>query len=62
MEVGSAFQVDPAYEFDAPKYYNFGRLSTGDSNASDWFNGRDCDGVGTFRLVDVATASVSAQC
>jgi hypothetical protein len=43
------FELDQRYEFDAPKHYNFTRLSQGDSHASDWFATRDCAVDGACR-------------
>lgn len=37
MESEISFVVDPAYEFDAPQFYDFTRLSTGSVDASAWF-------------------------
>ena len=36
--------ADAAYEFDAPKFHDFSRLSPGDSQASKWFDDREGDG------------------
>lgn len=39
MEVDNV-QIDPDYEFDCPKYYDFSAASPGGSDVSAWFDNR----------------------
>jgi hypothetical protein len=49
MATTEAFEMDQRYEFDAPKHYDFTRLSQGGSHASDWFATKDCTLDGACR-------------
>ena len=41
---------DAAYEFDAPRHYDFDRLSVGESRASAWFDLRQDDGMTKLQI------------